>query len=89
MDFLFLLLLSLAVPFILPIAAWVSARRTRSRVADLEAVVAEQREAIERLSKRILELKRDQREAPGALAVQQPAVAPAPAPGPDAPRREN
>jgi uncharacterized membrane protein len=82
MDFLFLLLLSLAVPFILPIAAWVSARRTRSRVADLEAVVAEQREAIERLSKRILELRRDQREAPGAPAVQQPAVAPAPASSP-------
>lgn len=78
MDFLFLLLLSLAVPFILPIASWVSSRRTRSRVSDLEAVVAEQREAIERLSKRLTELKRESRAGePGPSA-------PAPTPGPAA-----
>ncbi|MGB2717666.1 MAG: hypothetical protein WBC51_26010, partial [Vicinamibacterales bacterium] len=77
MDFLFLLLLSLAVPFLLPIASWVSSRRTRSRVADLEAVVAEQREAIERLSKRLIEL--DQRGFAPA-APPSPSLAGAPLP---------
>ena len=79
MDFLFLLLLALAVPFILPIASWVSARRTRSRVDDLEAIVSEQREAIERLSKRLVELKRELREPETAPAAAPPAR-PAPQP---------
>lgn len=91
MDFIFLLLLALAVPFILPIASWVSARRTRSRVADLEMVVEEQREAIERLSKRIVELKREWREpevaapAPPPPAEKPLAPPPPPPPRPPAP----
>ena len=47
------------LPFVLPIASWVSARRTRARVAALESVVAEQTAALERLSARLLELGRE------------------------------
>ena len=59
MEFLVPLLLALALPFVLPIASWVSARRTRARVAALENVVEEQTAALERLSARLLELGRE------------------------------
>ena len=77
MDFLFILLSALLVPFVLPIASWVSARRTRSRVVQLEATVSEQQEAIERLTKRIAELRRETRvaEPPAASPVAEPSAA--------------
>ena len=43
MDFLFLAVIVAAIPFILPIASWVSARRTRARVNQLSDALAQQR----------------------------------------------
>jgi uncharacterized membrane protein len=60
-------LVVLAVPYVLPILQWVYARNTRSRVEMLESVVEEQRAAIERMNKRLLEIRRE---------IQQPASAP-------------
>ena len=91
MDFLLILLSALLVPFVLPIASWVSARRTRSRVVELEAALAEQQSALDRLTKRVAELYREGRPseasagaAPSAKpAPQKPVVTPpAPAPSP-------
>lgn len=90
MDFLFFLLIALAVPFALPIASWVSARRTRARVDELEATVAEQQSALDRLNKRVAELRREMRQpdAPDTAVpagATQPAAAPAAARPPVAP----
>lgn len=86
MEFLLFALLGLAVPFVLPIASWVSARRTRRRVEDLEAAVAEQTTTIERLSKSLAELRRQSRPepAPGQAAARAADVAITP-PAPVAP----
>ena len=92
MEFLLFGLLALVVPFVLPIASWVSAQRTRSRVLHLESIVEEQRAEVERLSKRLAELRREVRPAsvagapetaapvPPQPVVPRPAVPPAAAP---------
>ena len=81
MEFLVPLLLALALPFVLPIASWVSARRTRARVAALESVVAEQTAALERLSARLLELGREIKPAAAPMAREQTATSAEPRPG--------
>ena len=63
-------LLLAAIPFVLPIASWVAARRTRSHVEELSRTIREQQSAIERLSIQIAQLKREART--------DPEVAPAP-----------
>jgi hypothetical protein len=85
MDFLVPLLLALALPFVLPIASWVSARRTRARVAALESVVAEQTAALERLSARLLELGREIKPAAEPRAREHTATSAEPRPAPAAP----
>ena len=63
------LLVVLAVPFVVPIAAWVSARRVRRRLEYLETVVAEQQSEIHVLSARL--------EKMGRAAAAEPPVPPA------------
>ena len=61
-DVLFFGLLLAAIPFVLPIASWVAARRTRSRVEELSRIVTDQQTAIDRLSGLVGELRREARE---------------------------
>ncbi len=49
MEFLFLALIALGVPFVLPIVSWVSARRTRARLETVEKLLTDQAAAIRRL----------------------------------------
>src|SRR6476469_3948944 len=49
-DLLFFGLLLAAIPFILPIASWVAARRTRARVEELSRTIRDQQSAIDTLS---------------------------------------
>jgi hypothetical protein len=49
LEYVLLGLFLFSIPFVLPIAGWVSARRTRRRVAALESVVLRQAEEIRRL----------------------------------------
>ncbi len=75
MEFLFLIgLLLVAVPFVLPIAAWVSARRTRARLESLEETIAQQRRDLDAAVAAFRQLRR---EAAGATAAS-PEAAPAP-----------
>ena len=62
-DVLLFGLLLAAIPFVLPIASWVAARRTRSRVEELSRTISEQQSAIEKLSVQIAQLKREARTA--------------------------
>ena len=75
----------LAVPFLLPIALWVALYRTRTRLALLEAALAEQREVLDLVSDQLAQLT-----ARPATAETHPA-APAPsvdtAPPAEVPRR--
>lgn len=57
-------LLLAAIPFVLPIAAWVAARRTRARVEELSRTIRDQQLAMDRLSTLVGELRRE------ALALQ-------------------
>jgi len=57
-------LLLAAIPFVLPIASWVAARRTRSQVEELSRTIREQQSAIDRLSLQIAQLKREARTGP-------------------------
>lgn len=86
---LFFGLLLAAIPFVLPIASWVAARRTRSRVAELSRAIQDQQAAIERLSTLVGELRREARAAqPASRAPEKRAAeagsppAPSPAPAP-------
>jgi uncharacterized membrane protein len=92
---LFFGLLLAAIPFILPIASWVAARRTRALVEELSRTIREQQLAIDALSIQIGRLNRDGRTAPVprettavALAPPAPSSTPAPIvpPPPSAPR---
>jgi hypothetical protein len=102
MDFLVLGLFLAAIPFVLPIASWVSARRTRRLVEELAASLDEQGKTIDGLKAQLAQLRRQMTQAPvappqdrvatGAVA---PVVAPAavvppvvapPAPAPPVPR---
>ena len=49
MEYLLLGLIAVGIPFVLPIASWISARRTRARLHALESVVEEQATTIRRL----------------------------------------
>ena len=62
MEFLFIALIALAVPFVLPIATWVSTRRTRARLVALEELVDRQREQIHLLESSLREVRQEQRE---------------------------
>lgn len=78
MEYLFLALIALGIPFVLPIASWVYARRTRARLEALEAVVREQASTIARLEG----LLRREAVAPAAAAAP-----PTPAPRAAAPEQ--
>jgi hypothetical protein len=82
MEFYSIILLILAVPFVLPIAGWISAVRTRRRVRALESALEAQRETIERLEKRFAQLRREMRPpAEGETAPPaKPAIGPEAAP---------
>jgi uncharacterized membrane protein len=84
-GFLLIGLLVLCIPFVMPIVAWVSARRTRARIDTLEAALEAHRDAVDRLSGRVDQLRRELRERP--IAAERPveaerpvAAAPPPAP---------
>ncbi|MGH9331336.1 MAG: hypothetical protein ACRD09_12900, partial [Vicinamibacterales bacterium] len=75
MEFLIFGLLALAVPFVLPIAAWVSARRTRARVEALEAALDAQKITLDLLTEHIRTLQRDVPErAPQPPPMRKPVV---------------
>jgi hypothetical protein len=87
-EFFFLIgLLMVAVPFVLPIAAWVSARRTRNRIDALEAIIERQRVDLDAVNKALKELRRDvdggarpaSTAVPPTTETPRPAAAPAPA----------
>ena len=60
MEFFFLIgLLLVAVPFVLPIAAWVSARRTRARIDALESLVEQQRADLYAVNQALKQLRRE------------------------------
>jgi Predicted membrane protein (DUF2339) len=83
-EFLIFGLALLVVPFVMPIAAWVSARRTRARVAALERTLDAQKVTIELLTERILALQRTAAPPPPA-APQPPTPARAPERAPEPP----
>ena len=72
MGFVLLGLIIAAIPFVLPIAGWVSARRTRSRVTTLESVVLAQADQIERLLARVREVEQAARERTAATEAAPP-----------------
>jgi hypothetical protein len=75
-------LIFLAIPFIMPIVAWLSARNARHRIDALETEVADQRRTIDVLSQKLRELS----QAGAAAPREQPAAAaPAAEPVPIAP----
>lgn len=78
MEFLFLALILLGIPFVLPIVAWVSARRARTLVETLAKQVDDQQFEINQLKTRLTALTRDG-VAPTAV-VTPPAAAVAPPP---------
>jgi uncharacterized membrane protein len=66
-EFFFLIaLLILGIPLVLPIAAWVSARRTRVRLEQLEEVIRRQRGELDDLMSRLAEIRREVAPAPAA-----------------------
>jgi uncharacterized membrane protein len=80
-DVLFFGLLLAAIPFVLPIASWVAARRTRSRVEALSHTIREQQSAIDALATQIAQLKREARITAEAARSGEPRAAePSPAP---------
>ena len=80
MEILFFALILLAIPFVLPIVAWVSARRTRAQLETLLRVVESQEKEIDELRSRVSQLSREG--APSPSPASQPAAAAAPAPRP-------
>src|SRR4029079_13265747 len=79
-DVLFVWLLLAAIPFALPIASWVAARRTRARVEELSRTIRDQQSTIDTLSIQIAQLKRAESvaRAPETESASTPAEAPAP-----------
>jgi uncharacterized membrane protein len=84
-EFLLFGLVLALVPFVMPIAAWVSARRTRARVAELEASFDTQKATIDLLADRVKALQREIAAARAPAA--QPATEAAPPPAAPAPER--
>jgi uncharacterized membrane protein len=79
-EFLLIGLVLALVPFVMPIVAWVSARRTRARVAELELAVDAQKATIDLLADRVQALQRE-------IGAATPKPATQPAPPPPAPAR--
>jgi uncharacterized membrane protein len=69
-------LIVIAIPFVVPIVAWVSARRARRRIDALENTVADQQRTIEAISQKLRELAA----SGGVTAQEQPAPVSAPPP---------
>ncbi len=79
-------LLLAAIPFVLPIASWVAARRTRARVDDLSRTIRDQQIAIDRLSTLVGELRRQGAASPPSpRAADRPAADPSATPAPPVP----
>ena len=79
MEFLFLALILLAIPFVLPIVAWVSARRARTLIETLAKQVDDQQFEINQLKTRLTALVKEGA-APSGVPVTPPAAATPPAP---------
>jgi uncharacterized membrane protein len=75
-EYLFLALILLGIPFVLPIVAWVSARRARTNVEALAQIVDQQQTEINQLKARLTALSK---ETAARVAPDVPAAAPAPA----------
>ena len=92
MEYLVFGLILLAVPLVLPLGLWVALYRTRTRLMRLEQTVIEQRDALDRLTAEIAQL-RTSPVAPAAsrgaavetLRTVPPIAAPSPAVGPPRP----
>ncbi|HET9263190.1 MAG TPA: DUF2339 domain-containing protein [Vicinamibacterales bacterium] len=74
-----LILALLAVPFVLPILSWLSTRKTRRLLAQLEALVSDQRRDIDRLTSELAALQTS-REAPPVVERVEPAAPSIPEP---------
>jgi uncharacterized membrane protein len=81
-ELLFLGLLLVCVPFVLPIIAWVSARTTRSRLEALRAIVEHQQRELDELNARLRKIASEAGAAPVAPAA---TLAPPPAAAPTRP----
>ena len=73
MEILFFALILLVIPFVLPIAAWVSARKTARRLDTLLRVVESQEKEIDELRSRVTQLSREA--APSPSPASPPAAA--------------
>ena len=81
MEYVFLALIAVGIPFVLPIASWVSVRRTRARLHALESVVEEQATTIRRLEA-LVTAARKSAAAAAAPGAEAPAVVPLAPPSP-------
>jgi len=72
----------LSIPFLLPVISWVMTYRLRTRVAELEERLSEQRDQISTLTALVTQLRKQVLEAPPAA---ERATPPAPAPAPARP----
>jgi uncharacterized membrane protein len=72
-------LVLLSIPFVLPIVSWVYARGTRTRVEQLEAALEQQKDSVERLTARLVELRREMRTASTPEGAPTTVVTPRPA----------
>jgi hypothetical protein len=81
-EFIFFLLAlgMLGIPLVLPIAAWVSARRTRAKLLALEQVIADQRATLDAIGMRLAQIRQDVQPPQAAAASPMPATPPQPAP---------
>jgi uncharacterized membrane protein len=79
-EFVFIIaLIVLGIPLVLPIVAWVSARRTRERLDLLEQVLVRQRAELEDLQSRLVQIRREMSATPPAVErAPQPVPQPAP-----------
>ena len=82
MEFALLGLILLAIPFVLPIAGWVSASRLRRRVTAIETVVLDLSAAIDRLHADLLHLREAGVSGAAAPAAVPPEPTSPPVPGP-------
>ncbi len=88
MELLLFGLLALLVPFVLPIASWVSSRSTRRRVDEMSRALAAQATSIEILKEQVVELRRQTNERvspPSAVVAPRPEPVSTPPPIPAAP----
>ncbi|HET7218955.1 MAG TPA: DUF2339 domain-containing protein, partial [Vicinamibacterales bacterium] len=81
MEIFFFALLLLCIPFVLPIIAWVSARKTRSQLAALLSIVEQQQRELDELKVQLRKIASAIPAGPAAAATAAPAQ-PQPAPSP-------